>query len=411
MPSNNVEVPKMPLTDTHIRSLKPEAKPRKYFDGGGLFLYVPPTGSKLWRMAYRFEGKSKLLSFGDYPAVSLKDARGRREEAKGLLAKGIDPSAQKKAAKHEQVTAERDCFENIALDWHRTRLAGFSEKHQGTALYRLNTYILPIIGKKHIARLEAPEILALVKSIEGKGNHETARRVLQIIGQVFRFAIAMGKIKHNIAADLHGALRPRKVTHRAAVLEKEKVAQLLMSIDEYAGYFPLVCALKLAPMLFVRPTELRCATWQEFDLDAAEWRIPAERMKMRRTHIVPLSRQALTILKELKKFSGYGHYLFPSTRTETRPISDATMLNALRRMGYQKHEMSVHGFRSIASTLLNELGYNRDWIERQLAHGDSNGVRAAYNYAEYLPERKKMMQEWSDFLGQLNAIHKYPSTF
>ena len=391
----------MPLTDTHIRSLKPEAKPRKYFDGGGLFLYVPPSGSKLWRMAYRFEGKSKLLSFGEYPAVSLKDARGRREEAKGLLAKGIDPSAQKKAAKQEQVTAERDRFENIALDWHRTRLAGFSEKHQGTALSRLNTYILPIIGNKHIARLEAPEILALVKSIEGKGNHETARRVLQIIGQVFRFAIAMGKIKHNIAADLHGALRPRKVTHRAAVLEKEKVAQLLMAIDDYAGYFPLVCALKLAPMLFVRPTELRCATWQEFDLDAAEWRIPAERMKMRRTHIVPLSRQALTILKELKKFSGEGQYLFPSTRTETRPISDATMLNALRRMGYQKHEMSVHGFRSIASTLLNELGYNRDWIERQLAHGDSNGVRAAYNYAEYLPERKRMMQEWSDFLDGL----------
>ena len=359
----------------------------------------PAASSGEWPTDSRASQSCSVL--GGYPAVSLKDARARREEAKGLLAKGIDPSAQKKAAKQEQVTAERDSFENIALDWHRTRLAGFSEKHQGTALYRLNTYILPIIGNKHIARLEAPEILALVKSIEGKGNHETARRVLQIIGQVFRFAIAMGKIKHNIAADLHGALRPRKVTHRAAVLEKEKVAQLLMAIDDYAGYFPLVCALKLAPMLFVRPTELRCATWQEFDLDAAEWRIPAERMKMRRTHIVPLSRQALTILKELKKFSGEGQYLFPSTRTETRPISDATMLNALRRMGYQKHEMSVHGFRSIASTLLNELGYNRDWIERQLAHGDSNGVRAAYNYAEYLPERKRMMQEWSDFLDGL----------
>ncbi|MBD5417505.1 MAG: integrase arm-type DNA-binding domain-containing protein [Desulfovibrio sp.] len=391
----------MPLTDTHIRSLKPEAKPRKYFDGGGLFLYVPPTGSKLWRMSYRFEGKSKLLSFGGYPAVSLKDARARREEAKGLLAKGIDPSTQKKAAKQEQVTAERDSFENIALEWHKTRLVGLSAKHQGTILYRLNTYIFPSIGKRHIARLEAQDILAIVKPIEAKGNYETSRRVLQIINQVFRYAVILGKAKHNITADLHGALSPRKVTHRAAVLEKEKVAQLLMAIDEYAGYYPLVCALKLAPMLFVRPTELRCATWQEFDLEAAEWRIPAERMKMRRTHIVPLSRQALTILKELKKFSGDGHYLFPSTRTETRPISDATMLNALRRMGYQKHEMSVHGFRSIASTLLNELGYNRDWIERQLAHGDSNGVRAAYNYAEYLPERKKMMQEWSDFLDDL----------
>ena len=205
-------------------------------------------------------------------------------------------------------------------------------KTSGNSPVSLKYLHSPIIGKKHIARLEAPEILALVKSIEGKGNHETARRVLQIIGQVFRCAIAMGKIKHNIAADLHGALRPRKVTHRAAVLEKEKVAQLLMAIDEYAGYFPLVWALKLAPMLFVRPTELRCDTWQEFDLDAAEWRIPGERMKMRRTHIVPLSRQALAILRELKKFSGEGQYLFPSMRTERRPISDATMLNAVLYM-------------------------------------------------------------------------------
>ena len=393
----------MPLTDTHIRSLKPEAKPRKYFDGGGLFLYVPINGSKLWRMAYRYEGKSKLLSFGDYPTISLKDARAKREEAKGLLAKGIDPSEQKKNARQARIIAERDSFENIAMDWHKTRLAGFSEKHQGTALYRLNTYILPIIGKKHIARLEATEILALVKNIENKENNETARRILQIINQVFRFAIAMGKAKHNVAADLHGALRPRKVTHRAAVLEKEKVSHLLMAIDDYAGYYPLVCALKLAPLFFVRPTELRCATWQEFDLEAGEWRIPAERMKMRRTHIVPLSRQALGILHELKKFSGNGKYLFPSIRTDTRPISDATMLNALRRMGYQKHEMSVHGFRSIASTLLNELGYNRDWIERQLAHGDSNEVRAAYNYAEYLPERRRMMQEWSDYLDKLRT--------
>ena len=391
----------MPLTDTHIRSLKPEAKPRKYFDGGGLFLYVPINGSKLWRMAYRYEGKSKLLSFGDYPTISLKDARAKREEAKGLLARGIDPSEQKKNAKESRIIAERDSFENIAMEWHRTRLAGLSAKHQGTVLYRLNTYIFPAIGKRHIARLEAQDILAIVKPIDEKGNNETSRRVLQIISQVFRYAVVLDKARHNITADLHGVLCPRKVTHRAAVLEREKVGQLLTAIYEYAGYFPLVCALKLAPLFFVRPTELRCATWQEFDLEAGEWRIPAERMKMRRTHIVPLSRQAISILQELKKFSGNGKYLFPSIRTETRPISDATMLNALRRMGYQKHEMSVHGFRSIASTLLNELGYNRDWIERQLAHGDSNEVRAAYNYAEYLPERRRMMEEWSDFLDGL----------
>ena len=391
----------MPLTDTHIRNLKPEAKPRKYFDGGGLFLYVPINGSKLWRMAYRYGGKSKLLSFGDYPTISLKNARAKREEARGLLAKGIDPSEQKKNAKEARIIAERDSFENIAMEWHRTRLAGLSAKHQGTVLYRLNTYIFPAIGKRHIARLEAQDILAIVKPIDEKGNNETSRRVLQIISQVFRYAVVLGKARHNITAELHGVLCPRKVTHRAAVLEKEKVGQLLTAIYDYAGYFPLVCALKLAPLFFVRPTELRCATWQEFDLEAGEWRIPAERMKMRRTHIVPLSRQALGILHELKKFSGNGKYLFPSIRTDSRPISDATMLNALRRMGYQKHEMSVHGFRSIASTLLNELGYNRDWIERQLAHGDRNEVRAAYNYAEYLPERRKMMQEWSDYLYEL----------
>ncbi|MFG6375859.1 MAG: integrase arm-type DNA-binding domain-containing protein [Desulfovibrio sp.] len=391
----------MPLTDTHIRNLKPEAKPRKYFDGGGLFLYVPINGSKLWRMAYRYGGKSKLLSFGDYPTISLKNARAKREEARGLLAKGIDPSEQKKNAKEARIIAERDSFENIAMEWHRTRLAGLSAKHQGTVLYRLNTYIFPAIGKRHIARLEAQDILAIVKPIDEKGNNETSRRVLQIISQVFRYAVVLGKARHNITAELHGVLCPRKVTHRAAVLEKEKVGQLLTAIYDYAGYFPLVCALKLAPLFFVRPTELRCATWQEFDLEAGEWRIPAERMKMRRTHIVPLSRQALGILHELKKFSGNGKYLFPSIRTDSRPISDATMLNALRRMGYQKHEMSVHGFRSIASTLLNELGYNRDWIERQLAHGDSNEVRAAYNYAEYLPERRRMMQEWSNFLDSL----------
>ncbi len=243
--------------------------------------------------------------------------------------------------------------------------------------------------------------MAIVKPIDEKGNSETSRRVLQIINQVFRYAVVLGKAKHNITADLHGALRPRKVTHKAAVLEKEKVGQLLQDIDDYPGYIPLVCALKLAPLVFVRPSELRCAQWQEFDLEAKEWRIPAERMKMRRPHIVPLSEQALAVLENLKLYSGNGKYLFPSTRTETKPISDVTMLNALRRMGYQKHEMSVHGFRSIASTLLNELGYNSDWIERQLAHGDINGVDAAYNYAEYLPERRKMMQEWADYLETL----------
>lgn len=358
----------MPLNDTFIRSVKPLDKPKKYFDGGGLFLFVPASGSKLWRMAYRFDGKSKLLSFGEYPAVSLKDARERRDDAKKLLAKNIDPSERKREEKQARIRAERDSFQNIAKEWHATRMAEFSPKHQGTVMYRLETYIFPAIGKIHIAKLEPQDVLDIVKSIENKGNFETSRRVLQIINQVFQYAVITGRAKYNIAAGMRGALRPRNVVHRAAVLEPAKVGQLLRDIDEYYGYFPLVCALKLAPLVFTRPTELRAARWSEFDLEAAEWRIPAERMKMRQRHIVPLSTQAMDILNDLYDVTGNGIFLFPSTRTATRPISDVSMLNALRRMGYQKHEMSVHGFRSIASTLLNELGYNSDWIERQLAH-------------------------------------------
>ncbi|WP_314970319.1 tyrosine-type recombinase/integrase [Bilophila wadsworthia] len=232
----------MPLTDTHIRSLKPDVKPRKYFDGGGLFLFVPANGSKLWRMAYRFDGKSKLLSFGEYPTVSLKDARERREEAKRMLSRGIDPSDHKRQLRQARAIAERDSFQNIAREWHETRMAEFSEKHQGTVMYRLETYIFPAIGKTHIAKLETRDVMEVVKPLEQRGNYETSRRVLQIISQVFRYAVITGRAKHNVAADLRGALRPRKTVHRAAVLEPEKVGQLLRDIDAYEGYFPLVCA-------------------------------------------------------------------------------------------------------------------------------------------------------------------------
>lgn len=229
----------MPLTDTHIRSLKPDVKPRKYFDGGGLFLFIPANDSKVWRMAYRFDVKSKLLSFGEYPTVSLKDAR----------------------------------------EWHETCMAEFSEKHQGTVMYRLETYIFPAIGKTHIAKLETRDVMEVVKPLEQRENYETSRPVLQIISQVFRYAVITGRAKHNVAADLRGALRPRETVHRAAVLEPEKVGQLVRDIDAYEGYFPLVCALKLAPLVFTRPTELQAAQWKEFDLEAVEWRIPAERIK------------------------------------------------------------------------------------------------------------------------------------
>ena len=393
----------MPLTDTRIRTLKYTGKPAKYADGGGLHLYVSSSGKKLWRMTYYYEKKEKVLSFGEYPVISLENARAKRLDTKQLLAQGIDPGAQKKAIKEAQRSEVNDTFQTIAKEWHETRTSDFTEKHRGTVMYRMEKYIFPFIGGEHIARMEAPDILAVVKPLEHKGQNETARRILQIISQVYRYAVITGRAKRNPATDLHGALRPRTVVHRAAITEPTKVAQLLRNCDSYEGYFPIVCALRLAPLVFVRPTELRAAEWSEFNFESKEWRIPAQRMKMKQMHIVPLAKEAMAILEELHAYSGSGKYLFPSIRTETRPLSDATLLNALRRMGYAKDEMCTHGFRSIASTLLNELGYNRDWIERQLAHGERNDVRAAYNYAEYLPERRRMMEEWADYLTNLKG--------
>ncbi|MEG6503347.1 MULTISPECIES: tyrosine-type recombinase/integrase [unclassified Desulfovibrio] len=393
----------MALTDFQIKNLKYAGKPMKIADGGGLYLYLSASGKKLWRMSYYFERKEKVLSFGEYPVVTLQKAREKRLEAKQLLADGIDPAAKRKIAKEEQISEVKDMFRNIALEWFEARTTDFTEKHRGTVMYRMEKYIFPVIGEEHIARMEALDILKVIQPIEKKGQNETARRLLQIIGQIYRFAVITGRAKRNPVTDLSGAIRPRNVTHRAAITEPKKVAQLLRNIDAYEGYFPIVCALKLAPLVFVRPTELRAAEWTEFDFETNEWRIPATRMKMKQMHIVPLSRQAVAILKELQEFSGNGKLLFPSIRTATRPLADATVLNAIRRMGYTKDEMCTHGFRSLASTLLNELGYNRDWIERQLAHGERNDVRAAYNYAEYLPQRTKMMQEWADFLDKLKA--------
>ena len=393
----------MPLTDTRIRTLKFTGKPAKYADGGGLHLYVSSSGKKLWRMTYYYDKKEKVLSFGEYPVISLEKAREKRLQAKQLLTEGVDPGAHKKAIKEAQRSEVNDTFQTIAKEWHETRTSDFTEKHRGTVMYRMEKYIFPFIGGEHIARMEAPDILAVVKPLEHKGQNETARRILQIISQVYRYAVVTGRAKRNPATDLHGALRPRKVVHRAAITEPAKVAQLLRNCDSYEGYFPIICALRLAPLVFVRPTELRAAEWSEFNFESKEWRIPAQRMKMKQMHIVPLAKEAMAILEELHAYSGSGKYLFPSIRTETRPLSDATLLNALRRMGYAKDEMCTHGFRSIASTLLNELGYNRDWIERQLAHGERNDVRAAYNYAEYLPERRRMMEEWADYLTNLKG--------
>lgn len=391
----------MPLTDTQIRSTKPGIKALKLFDGGGLYLEVAPSGGKWWRLKYRFEGKEKRISLGVYPTVSLKEARERREQAKKLLSQGIDPSAHKQAAKAAVKAKSEHSYEVIAREWFAKYSAGWSEANRVKVLARQVNYVFPFIGGKPIKEVTAPEVLEALRHIEKRGSLDTAHRTLQDCSRIFRYAIATGRGERDTAADLRGALPPAKGSSFATITDPKAVGQLLRAIEGYEGGIVVASALRLAPLVFVRPGELRQAEWSEFNFDDAEWRIPDHRMKMRQMHIVPLARQTMTILRQLHNFTGQSRFLFPSPRTDTRPISDMALLAGLRRLGYSKEEMTVHGFRSMASTLLNEQGYNRDWIERQLAHGERNSIRAAYNYAEYLLERRKMMQEWADYLEKL----------
>ena len=391
----------MPLTDTAAKNAKAQDKPVKLFDGGGLFLLVTPNGGKLWRLKYRFGGKEKLLSIGAYPIISLKEAREKREEAKKMLAAGVDPGHSKKAAKAAGRLVESSVFEVVAREWHAKYSVSWSESNKAKVLARLENDVFPFIGNKPAGEVGAPELLEALRRIEKRGAVDTAHRALQDCSRVFRYAIATGRAERDTAADLRGALTPVKGGNFASITEPQKVGRLLRAIDGYESNFIVGSALKLAPLVFVRPGELRQAEWAEFNFGAAEWRIPAAKMKARQLHIVPLSHQALAILRELQRFTGQENYCFPAFRGKGRPISDVTLLAALRTLGYLPGQMTVHGFRSMASTLLNELGYNRDWIERQLAHGERNSVRAAYNYAEYLPERRQMMQEWADFLDKL----------
>lgn len=391
----------MPLTDLAVKNAKPKETPYKLYDGGGLFLLVAPAGGKWWRLKYRFGGKEKLLSLGTYPLIGIKDARERRDEAKKRLSAGVDPGLHRQAVKSSVLSEQADTFETLAREWYAKHSLTLVDSHKNKIFSRLEKQLFPFIGSCPIRQLEAPHILAAVHHAEKRGAVETAHRLVQLCGQVFRYAIVTGRAKHDISADLRGALQNVTVQHRAAITEPRRIGALLRAIDGYEGYFPLVCAMRLAPLLFLRPGELRTGEWEEINFEAAEWRIPPAKMKMRQTHIVPLSIQALVILNELRVITGQGRYLFPSIRTTARPITDEALLAALRGMGFTKEEMSVHGFRGMASTILNEKGYNRDWIERQLAHGERNGVRAVYNYAEYLPERRKMMQEYADYLTEL----------
>ena len=389
-----------PLTDTKVRTVKPKEKPQKLYDGGGLFLLVTPTGGKLWNLKYRFDGKEKKISFGAYPDISLAEARQKRDQAKALLANGIDPSDTRKAQK-AAATEETESFEVIAREWHAKFSPSWASSHSGKIIRRLELYIFPWLGSRPIKEITAPELLSALRRIEAKGILETAHRTHQNCGQVFRYAVATGRAERDPASDLRGAIPPADGKRMATITDPKEIAGLLRSIDDYIGSIVTRCALQLAPLVFVRPGELRQAEWSEINFDEAEWRIPAGKMKGGVQHIVPLSLQALALLREIHPLTGQGRYVFPSPRTNSRPMSSNAVLSALRRMGYAKDEMSGHGFRSMASTLLNEQGWNRDAIERQLAHVERNSVRAAYNYAEFLPERRKMMQAWADYLDWL----------
>lgn len=393
----------MALTDPAIRNAKPSHKPVRLFDAGGLYIEISPSGGKWWRLKYRFNGKEKRLSLGVYPQVGLKEARQRRDSARKLLADGIDPGVARKTAKTTSTEARTNSFETVAREWFAKFSPNWTPDHADRIIRRFERDMFPWIGGCPIGEMTAPELLAALRRIESRGAVETAHRVMQNCSQVFRYAVATGRAERDPSTDLRGALPPVKGKHFASLTDPKAIGELLRAVNGYQGSFVTQCALRLAPLVFVRPGELRRAEWSEFDLDAAEWRIPAARMKMRAQHIVPLSTHVVAILRELHPLTGRGRYVFPGLRGKDRPMSENTINAALRRLGYTTEQMTGHGFRSMASTLLNEQGWHRDAIERQLAHAERDNVRAAYNYAEHLLERRKMMQAWADYLNGLKT--------
>jgi len=392
----------MSLTDTAIRNAKFKEKPYKLTDGRGLYLLVNKAG-KYFRFDYRFQEKRKTLALGVYPNIKLQKAREKHEDARRLIRDGIDPSQYKKELKNYRHEQALNNFESVSRKWFAKYKNTWTEGHARTIIRRLELNIFPWLGERSISAITASELLSALRRIEDRGAIETAHRVKQICGQVFRYAIATGRAERDISVDLRGALPPTKPKHMATITDPKQVGDLLRAIDGYEGHIITKVALKLAPLVFVRPGELRHAEWAEIDLDKAEWRIPAKKMKMKDPHIVPLSTQAVEILNEIQPITGKGWYVFPSVRTNSRPMSENTILAALRRMGYTKEEMSSHGFRALASTILHEQGWQSDIIERQLAHAERNSIKAAYNHAQHLPERRKMMQAWADYLDKLKG--------
>jgi integrase len=394
----------MPLTDTAVRTAKPGDKPRKLADERGLHLLVNQQG-KYWRMDYRFDDKRRTLALGVYPDTTLAKAREKRDNARKLLAGGLDPAENKKARKAARRELVANSFEVVAREWCTKQKKKWASTQAKKVDGIFENNIFPWMGARPIAEITPPELLATLRRMENRGANETARRALQYCGMVFRYAVATGRASRDIAVDLKGALSPVVTKHHATIIDPRKIGGLLRAIDGYQGTLIVKCALKLAPLLFVRPGELRKAAWSEIDLDRAEWNIPAERMKMGEAHLVPLSTQAVTILGELCALTGHGELVFPGERSRERPMSDNSVNAALRRLGYDTTaEITGHGFRAMARTVLDEvLGVRPDFIEHQLAHAvrDPNG--RAYNRTAHLVERRKMMQQWADYLDKLKT--------
>jgi integrase len=390
----------MALTDTEIRKAKAGDKAYRVSDGSGLYLWITPAGGKLWRWAYEFNGKEKLMSFGKYPEVPLALARERHLEARKLLVQGIDPMAERKAAKTAERTAAENSFRTIAGLWFDHWQVDKSRQHVDATRRRMEANIFPLLGARPIGEIEAPELVVMVKAIERRGAADLAKRALENVGQIFRFAIAHGYAKRNPASEIRPAdiLRPTRKTNLARIDAKD-LPGLLRAIEVYQGKHVTRLAMKLIAMTFVRTSELIGAKWAEFDMETARWNVPAERMKMRDPHIVPMATQAIEVLEILRTLTGTSEWLFPGDRDDSKPMSNNTILGALKRMGY-KGQMTGHGFRGLASTILHEKGYAHEHIELQLAHAPRNAVSAAYNHALYLEPRTKMMQEWADFLEQ-----------
>lgn len=397
----------MALTDTFVKNVKASGSPtgNKHTDGQGLYLHVKANGKKTgkyWRMNYRFHGKQRTLALGVYPAVSLSKARQKRDKARELLADGIDPSAAKRNEKQALAQAATNTFAAVARDWLTKTAAKRAAITQEKVTAWVEKDIIPFIGKMPISAIGPRDVLAVVRKVEARGAIDSAHRIKQLCGQVFRFAVVCGLAQRDVTSDLREALSAKVMKHHSAITEPKQAGELMRSIHAYMGHICTVAALKLSPLVFVRPGELRTAEWSEIDLDAAEWRIPASKMKMDQAHIVPLSRQAIEILRSIHDISGHGRYVFPSLRTGERPMSENTINAALRGMGYSQEEHTAHGFRAMARTIMDEvLGERVDLIEHQLAHAVKDANGRAYNRTAHLPARREMMQRWADYLDKL----------